>query len=150
MPWQGTSCPLAAGWQQRLASKVLLAGICPFSTPYLCDFVAISLCPLPQKAPWKSVGRGDLCAQLRSQLVFAAGLGSAAGAVLAILERKPMLPHIRGTAASAAICLGFFGGALWTPILFPANHILQTMNRSVSIHLTTFKFLLTCTSCTPL
>ncbi|BDA42085.1 hypothetical protein COCOBI_02-8860 [Coccomyxa sp. Obi] len=63
MPWQGTRCPLAAGWQQRLASKVLLA----------------------------------------------AGLGSAAGAVLAILERKPMLPHIRGTAASAAICLSFFG-----------------------------------------
>ncbi|CAL8461605.1 g1136 [Coccomyxa elongata] len=63
MPWQGTRCPLAAGWQQRLASKVLLA----------------------------------------------AGLGSAAGAVLAILERKPMLPHIRRTASSAAICLGFFG-----------------------------------------
>lgn len=63
MPWQGTNCPLAVGWQQRLTSKVLLA----------------------------------------------AGLGSAAGAVLAILERKPMLPHIRATAASAAICLGFFG-----------------------------------------
>ena len=40
----------------------------------------------------------------------AAGIGSVAGGVLAMLERKPLMPHMAGTAASAAICLSFYGG----------------------------------------
>ena len=40
----------------------------------------------------------------------AAGIGSLAGAVLAMLERKPVMPHMAGTAASAAICLSVYGG----------------------------------------
>lgn len=53
----------------------------------------------------------------------AAGLGSATGAVLAILERKPLRPYMLGTGASAAICLGLFGGP--TP---PGLHIIGGCN----------------------
>ena len=50
------------------------------------------------------------CTASRCYALPAAGLGSAAGAVLAILERKPLRPYMFGTGASAAICLGLFGG----------------------------------------
>ena len=43
-------------------------------------------------------------------LTHAAGLGSIAGAVLAMLERKPLMPHMAGTAASTALCMSFYGG----------------------------------------
>lgn len=58
---------------------------------------------------------------LRKSWIPAAGLGSTAGAVLAILQRKPMLPHVAGTAASAAICLGLFGGTTIPPWPFNSN-----------------------------
>ncbi|CAL5218992.1 g747 [Coccomyxa viridis] len=44
-----------------------------------------------------------------SKTFAAAGIGSVAGAVLAMLERKPVIPHMAGTAASAAICLSVYG-----------------------------------------
>lgn len=42
-----------------------------------------------------------------------------AGAVLAMLDRKPLMPHMAGTAASAAICLSFYGGKSSSSAAYP-------------------------------
>ncbi len=120
MPWQGTRCPLASGWQERLTTKVLLAG---------------NYRPLRATGTWTSLLRrnaADITSfnlmkvlarqhSLRKSWIPAAGLGSTAGAVLAILQRKPMLPHVAGTAVSAAICLGLFGGTTIPPLHFKST-----------------------------
>ena len=100
MVWEGTSCPLAYGWQERLLSKTFSAGA----------LENIREGPLCVCTSAKSLLHEFLRSDSTDQYGTAAGIGSVAGAVLAMLERKPLIPHMAGTAASAAICLSTYGG----------------------------------------
>ena len=98
MVWKGTACPLSQGWQERFLSKTFAAGAS--QTIWIEPLRIVHICP--NILDWYNC------------LIYiescAAGIGSVAGAVLAMLERKPVIPHMAGTAASAAICLSVYGG----------------------------------------
>lgn len=49
-----------------------------------------------------------------------------------MLERKPLVPHMAGTAASAAICLSFYGGESSSPAAYP--HFLAATGISFRKH----------------